>query len=43
MSKLEIDRLTAREKVRLDRFDKDKEHTAVNHKKKIDLIKADFD
>ena len=36
MSKLEIDMLTARDKVRLDRFDKDKEHTAVNHKKTVD-------
>ena len=43
MSKLEIDRLTARDKTRLERFDKDKEHTAVNHKKTVDLISADFD
>ena len=43
MSKLEIDRLTARDKTRLERFDKDKEHTAVNHKKTVELISADFD
>ena len=42
MSKLEIDKLTARDKTRLERFDKDKEHTAVNHKKTVDLISADF-
>ena len=43
MSKLELDRLTARDKTRLDRFEKDKDHTAFNHKKTVDLIKADFD
>ena len=42
MSKLEYDRLTARDKTRLDRFEKDKDITTVNHQK-ADLIKADFD
>ena len=43
MSTLELDRLTARDRARLDGFEKDKEHTAVNHLKTVDLIKADFD